>query len=186
MRCIAIALVLATSAVSPVQAQEQLISPPLQGFVTRFEQADARESIREEVPAGETVEDWSRMITTQHFADPQRRISPYRLALSMTQGWAAACPGGSTTVPMTIVRSGRAAVQFRADCPLLAMTGKPESMFFLAISGTAALHVKQVAFRRFPDSEDIGWAEDYLAAVTMRETSAAFADSPTGHPGRES
>ena len=49
-------------------AAEHLASQEVPGFVVGYRVANDREDIREEVPAGETVQDWTRMVTTQRFA----------------------------------------------------------------------------------------------------------------------
>ncbi len=168
-------LLLAASA-----GEERLAAPALPGFVVGYEAGNAQQSIREEIPAGETVEDWTRMVTTQRVAGGATRISPVELIGNVVRGFFAACPGGRTSEPVSTVRAGHAAAQFRADCPLLAQTGKPETFILLAVSGTADLHIKQVAFRRVPTADDVRWGEDFLAGVTLcgaGERAAACASS---------
>lgn len=148
-------------------ADEYLSAPELPGFVVGYEAADERQSMREEVPAGETVEDWTRMVTTQRFAGVAGRISPFQLVASMARMMSATCPGATTSEPASLVRNGHAAAQARADCPMFAETGKPETFIVLAISGTRDLHVKQVAFRRVPTADDIRWGEEFLAGVVL-------------------
>jgi len=155
-------LMLAASA-----GEEHLAAAALPGFVVGYEAGNAQQSIREEVPVGETVEDWTRMVTTQRFAGGATRVSPVELIGNVAKAFFAACPGGRTSEPVPTVRGGHAAAQFRADCPLLAQTGKPETFILLAVSGTADLHVKQVAFRRVPTGDDVRWGEDFLAGVAL-------------------
>ena len=154
-------------AVSPAAADE-LVSPVLPGFVVGFEASNDQQSIREEVPAGESVQDWTRMVTTQRFAGAAARLTPSDLLGVIARNLAAACPGARTSPVVTGSLSGKATARFRADCPLLAQTGKPETFVILVISDGEDLHVKQAAFRRDPTERDIQWADGVLASVTIR------------------
>lgn len=154
-------------------AAEELVSPALPGFVVGHEAANDEQGIREEVPAGETVEDWTRMVTTQRFGGGAGRTSPTAFLENMVANLAAACPGSQTSRILNGTRSGQPAAQMRAFCPMFARTGKPEAFIILAIAGTTDLHVKQVAFRREPTSDDIAWGESVLAAVTYCDTGQA-------------
>jgi hypothetical protein len=154
-------------AVSPAVADE-LVSPVLPGFVVGFEASNDQQSIREEVPAGESVEDWTRMVTTQRFTRAATRLTPAGFLEMMARNMAAACPGARTSPAVMGSLSGNATARFRADCPLLAQTGKPETFFMLVVSDGKDLHVKQVAFRREPTAADVQWADGLLASVTIR------------------
>ncbi len=153
-------------AASPV-GREFLASQALSGFEVGYEAGNDQVSIREEVPSGETVENWTRMVTTQRFAGAAARVTPLQVIQTMAQGLTAACPGGSASRPASSTRNGQPAAQFRADCPLLAQTGKPETFIALVIAGPADIHVKQVAFRRVPSEEDVRWAEGILTGVVL-------------------
>jgi hypothetical protein len=155
---------------TPAAAAEQLVSPALPGFVVGYEAANAEQSIREQIPAGETVQEWTRMVTTQRFGDAATRLTPTDLLGVIARNLAATCPGSTTSEMVTRPRNGHAAAQFRADCPLLAQTGKPETFIILVVAGAEDLHAKQVAFRRVPTAADLQWAEDVLAAVALCET----------------
>ncbi len=116
----------------------------------------------ERIPAGETVQRWTRMVTTQRFArlagKTDLRTFLAELAASVTR----ACPGTKTAVEIQ-----GAAAELRADCPLNPSTGKPETFFAKAMMGASDLHVAQVAFRRVPSSADGQWAKAYLAGVNV-------------------
>jgi len=156
-------------AASPARA-EHLASPDLPGFVVGHEAANDEQSIREQVPAGETVDDWTRMVTTQRFGGAANRLTANGFLEVITRNLAVACPGASTSRVLTGTRGGHPSAQIRAFCPLLRQTGKPEAFIMLAIAGGSDLHVKQVAFRRVPTEEDIQWGESVLAAVVFCET----------------
>jgi hypothetical protein len=153
--------------ISPASADE-LASPALPGFVVGFEASNDQQSIHEEVPAGESVQDWTRMVTTQRFTGAATRLTPAEFLEMMARNMAAACPRARTSPAVMGSLSGNATARFRADCPLLAQTGKPETFFMLVVSDGEDLHVKQVAFRREPTAADAQWAEGVLASVTIR------------------
>jgi hypothetical protein len=166
-RCAVLTLLAPLLLAATSGAKEHLAAPALPGFVVGYEAANAEQSIREEVPAGETVQKWTRMVTTQWYAGATKRLTPTQFLQNVAAGLAQACPKAMTTKPVLATRSGRPSAQFRVDCPLLASTGKPEAFIMLAISGPADLHVKQVAFRRVLSAADVSWAETFLAAVTL-------------------
>ena len=138
---------------------------PASGFIVGFEKANAEQSILERVPAGETVERWTRMLTSQRFVGRARDPGPRQLLVNMQGLMRGACPGGSTSeiVPMTV--SGRPAARMRADCPLNPQTGLPESYFIVAFAGTNDLFAEQVAFRRVPTAADLSFASKDLQQV---------------------
>ncbi|MFC3099665.1 hypothetical protein [Altererythrobacter lauratis] len=145
-------------------AQERLVSPAIAGFELGHEAANATQSIREEVPAGESVQNWSAIITTQRFviANPpvERFLEGFRQSLRQ------ACPAARMTPVESASGHGGPASIFSADCPQSPVTGGRETMTVLAIAGRDALHVKQVAFR---DSYrgDRGWADGFLRATRL-------------------
>ena len=145
-------------------AAETLARPPITGFITGYQVARNGSSIQEQVPAGENVEQWTRMVTSQRFAGVATRTNADGFLQLMLDGLSAACPGARTTYRRPV---GRAA-QMRIDCPLNPKTGLPETFFAKAIPGSADMHVAQVAFRRVPTAKDVSWAESYLAGVTVK------------------
>ena len=145
-------------------AAETLTRPPVPGFITGYQIARNGSSIQEQVPAGENVEQWTRMITTQRFAEVATRTNADGFLQLMLDQLSGACPGAR--VPYRH-RSGIGA-QMRVDCPLNPKTGLPETFFVKAIPGASDMHVAQVAFRRVPTPKDVSWAESYLAGVTVK------------------
>src|SRR5688572_17080626 len=72
--------------------QEHLASPALPGFIVGYDAGNDQQSIREEVPAGETVADWTRMVTTQRFAGLASRVTPIQFLQLMARQLGGACP----------------------------------------------------------------------------------------------
>lgn len=178
-RSVTLALVVPLLLAATSNGKERLSATPLTGFVVGYEAANEEQSILEEVPAGETVQDWSRMVTTQWFSGKLPRPTPSQFLQNIARSVPQSCPGATNTEPVLSTRNGRAAAQFRVDCPRLASTGKPETFMMLAIAGASDLHVKQVAFRRVPSAADVRWGESLLGGVTFcsaGETRGACAD----------
>lgn len=83
----------AFTAISPIFSQLVAFSMP-SAFVTVFENAKGTNYIRESVLKGETVNDWTQMITVTGAkgtaANP--KVSPESVASSMAGGFKSACP----------------------------------------------------------------------------------------------
>ena len=157
---------LAAAADAPVAAQvtapaESLVSPGLSSFVVGYEAANAAQSIREEVPRGETVERWSRMVTTQRFTGLAERSTPDDYARTIATSVPQACPGATISPIVSLTVSSRPAVRFQVDCPRNE-GGQPESFILLAVAGQSDMHVRQVALRGPKGAADLAWARDYL------------------------
>ena len=139
--------------------------PAASGFVVGFDKANAEQAIVERIPAGETVERWTRMLTSQRFVGRARDPGPRQLLVNMQELMIGACPGGSTSEIVMMTVSGRPAARMRSDCPLNPQTGLPESYFIVAFAGTKDLFAEQVAFRRVPSAADLSFASKDLQQV---------------------
>ncbi|MET0179306.1 MAG: hypothetical protein ABW194_02340 [Novosphingobium sp.] len=157
-------------AAAPLHAQpggaERLTAPPLPGFVEGFAATNTERSIREEVPTGETVEAWRRMVTTQRFTGLAARGSPLVYAGNILSHVPKSCPGARTSKPVRLTVSGRPGVQFEVDCPGSARAQR-ERFVMLAIAGQSDMHVKQVAWRGTVTAKDLEWGHDFLAKVAL-------------------
>lgn len=168
-----IALLLAATAPAAAQpAGERLVQAVPAGFVVGYEVSRPEASIEERVPQGETVQRWTRMVTTQRFAGAALRISPEGLLQTMANGLPAGCPGGKAGAIRTFTVAGRPAAEFRADCPRNPSHGQPESFFARAIAGASDMHIVQVAFRRVPTKADEAWAAAHLSSVLLCASAA--------------
>lgn len=147
-------------------ASERLASPALPGFVVGYSASNQHLSIVEEVPEGETVRIWTRMVTTQSFAGLAARKTPADYARNIAANVPNACPG-ATVSPMTAQTiTGRAAIRFQVDCPRNP-TGQVETFILLAVAGKTDMHVKQVAFRGRRTAADLAWARTFLAGTVL-------------------
>jgi hypothetical protein len=162
------AAVLALILASPLfaQATERLASPALNGFVVGYSAANTQQSIREEVPRGETVEAWTRMVTTQRFVGLAARATPAQYAQNVIAPLPRACPGARVSPIENLTVTGRPAVRLQVDCPRNS-GGISETFILLAIAGARDMHVKQVAFRGGVTPASLQWAQGYLAATAL-------------------
>ena len=163
-----LAATLAVSLASPLFAQsaERLSSPALTGFVVGYSAANDQQSIREEVPRGESVQRWTRMVTSQWFAGLAAKATPSQYAQNVIAPLPRACPGAKVSPMENLTVSGRPAVRFQVDCPR-SPAGRPETFILLAVAGASDMHVKQVAFRGSVTPADLQWARGYLAGTLL-------------------
>jgi len=124
--------------------------------------------IVERVPPGETVEQWSRMVTVQRFADVIARGGTlFEWRDHFLDGLRTGCPGFRVGDTIFSSLAGHPALQLRIDCPLNPATGRPETFLLLAIAGHSDLHIAQIAFRHVPSEAETAWARAQLASVTL-------------------
>ena len=143
-------------------AGERLARPALAGFITGYDAKSNGIAMLEQIPAGETVQRWTRMVTTQRFAGMAGKTDSRTFVTGIGASVSQACPGAKSTVEMQ-----GAIPELRVDCPLNPSTGLPETFFVKAMMGATDLHVAQVAFRRTPSTADVKWARAYLAGVAL-------------------
>jgi hypothetical protein len=162
-----IALAAAATAAAAQTPGERLVQARPAGFVVGHNVSAPEASIEERIPQGETVQRWTRMLTTQRFGGTALRMRPEQLLQTMANGLESGCPGGKAGPIRTLTVAGRPAAEFRADCPRNPAQGQPESFFARAIAGTADLHIVQVAFRRVPTAADAAFARKHLDSVAL-------------------
>lgn len=164
-----IVIIAAVICASPAIAapSEWSMRVPAPGFVVGFDRANSEQSIVERIPAGETVERWTRMLTSQRFMGRGRDPGPHGMLLNMQGLMKEACPDGGTTAIVDMTVSGRPAARMRADCPLNSQTGLPETYFIVVFAGSRDLFAEQVAFRHVPTTADVQFATKMLQQVSL-------------------
>jgi hypothetical protein len=159
---------LAATAAWAAPPREWIGQASLPDLVVAFQQVADGSMMVERIPPGETVERWTRMVTTQRFAGViSRGGSLGEWHEYLVGGLANSCRNARSSEVTELRIAGRPAIEFRGDCPLNPATGQPETYFIRAIAGIADLHVAQVAFRRVPSAADAAWARAHLASVTL-------------------
>lgn len=145
-------------------AGEQVVRPALPSFVVGNQQAAGGASIIEQVPSGETVERWTRMVTTQRFEGLADRIDAPGFLNKLAALTEQRCAGAKAS---DLQKSGSSA-EVRVDCPLNVETGQPETFIARAIADGHDLHIFQVAWRRVPTAADVAWGERYLQGISVK------------------
>lgn len=149
-------------------AAERVVQAATPGLKVGFQAANATQSIEERVPDGESVEDWSRMVTTQWLGGLlPLGVTPQAFAEGLAGRWRQSCADAVLSPITSATVGGRQGVEARLDCPLNVSTGKPEVLFLRILAGATDLHSVQVAFRHQPSEEEVAWAKRHLASVRL-------------------
>ena len=127
-------------------------------------------SMTEFVPIGQTVADWTEMITVQIFHN-LKGAEPARFLQAIGKGYAAGCPGFSSPKGIGTGHSnGYVVSMLVVNCHNNPHTGKPETTLFRIISGKDALYSVQHAWRSVASDKDISDAAHALSKVTVCDT----------------
>jgi hypothetical protein len=169
---------LAGPAYAQLQAENLLTGLP-KGFVVGFQNRRGAVDMVEFVPKGERVDDWTAMVTV-HVLHDLDNADGAAFAGSIRTGWEGACKDSKVEQLEDGKVNGFPFVLWRFVCPLNPQTGKPESMWFKAISGADALYSVQYAFRAEVTPEREREALDYLAKASACDTRKAEHPCPAG------
>ncbi len=104
------------------------MAPPA-GFKVGYKGTSNGVNLMEWVPSGETVQNWSEMVTVQIFTR-RADLDPAQFLGRLQQQWLAACPGSKPASIPTGKANGYTISMMMLHCPLLAATGKPETTMF--------------------------------------------------------
>jgi hypothetical protein len=142
--------------ISPIFSQLVMLAFPL-GFKTVFEKSNGNRYIRESVLDGETVEQWSQMITVTGArglaSDPS--LTPQLLVVQMGAGFKRACPETISAEGLGALKiSGQDAFMGVAACGTARSDGAPhsESALLIVLKGSADYYTIQWA-ERGPSSD---------------------------------
>ena len=151
---------------------ENLMTPLPKGFTVGSRGRDGPMIGAEYVPAGETVQDWSRMVTVQIFQN-LKSFDPDAFAGRLQKGWSKGCPLSDVHKLKGGREHGYGFSLWAYLCPFNPRTGKPETAYMKFISGKDALYVVQYAYRAPLTSENIPRAMTYLGGVWVCDTRLA-------------
>ena len=152
---------LATAEQSSISEQkEMLMGRPNSKFELGYENNTDELLMAEYVPVGETVQDWSQMITIQSFID-YRPESLESFATRFTQLVIEECSTSDQEIIWSDVQYGYKFLVLVISCDVNMGTGLPENMMVKAIQGDDALYLVQKAWKYEPtDGELEGWFEE--------------------------
>lgn len=173
-RVIQVAICLAAlvgSAAVPTLAQlqgENLLVALPPGFKVGGQGSRNDMNMQEWIPQGETVENWSEMVTVQIFK--RRDLEPGPFLKDMQARWSRACKDSTATPITTGTVNGYAMSTIVLRCPLLESTGKPETTMFKAIKGNDSFYLVQRATRVATAPDQLQRTKQYLDGVTVCDT----------------
>lgn len=175
---VALALATAPGLGQGLRAENLLAGLP-EGFELGSQVSEGVMDMTEFVPVGETVKDWTSLITIQVFKG--EGDAPIQLfAESFEQGWNSACANASDAKLSEGVVNGYPYADWRFVCPLSPHTGKPEAMWMRAISGNDAFYVVQYAARAEPTPMREAEIRGYLQGVSVCDTRLPEQACPAG------
>ncbi|MDX2204117.1 MAG: hypothetical protein NW223_15305 [Hyphomicrobiaceae bacterium] len=165
------------TAISPIFGQLVAFSQPL-GFVVAFEQPTADQYIREAVLKGETIDDWSQMITVTGAKGlaADASVTPKALATGLAAGFRNACPDTHLAQPLgSLEIDGHDAFAVLAGCGTVdsSADGHSELALIIAIRGAADYYTIQWAERDegsddIPAIDETKWTERLEALNPIR------------------
>ena len=136
---------------------ENLLAPVPDGFKIDYHGQENDFVISEMVPEGESVNDWTTLITVEIFLG-EKNTTPEQYQQTLTERWFGACENSETYPIADGVENGYDFVLWQLFCPLNASTQLVEYTFLKAIQGNDSFYLVQVAFRHEPlDAEITQW-----------------------------
>jgi len=161
----------------PLKNENLLVGMP-QGFKLGFKDSKNGMNMQEFIPTGETVQNWTEMVTVQVFLS-RKDLQPTPFLAAMQKQWSDGCKGSTSTAVSTGKVNGYAAAAVLLRCPLLASTGKPETTMIKAIKGNDSFYVVQRAVRSVPTPERLETMKKYIESVSVCDSRLATAPCPT-------
>jgi len=158
----------ALQAQRPLENENLLVGMP-QGFKVGFTDSRNGMNMQEWVPAAETVQSWTEMITVQIFLR-RKDLEPAQFLVALQKRWAGACKDSTATPVATGKVNGYESSSILLRCPLLASTGKPETTMVKAIKGNDSFYVVQRAVRSVPSAERLETIKKYLEGISVCDT----------------
>ena len=141
----------------------QVYLPPTPDFVPGYSARQGRQTLVELVPKGQTVKNFTRMISFQTAPAP-RGVTEQVYVAAFTKGYIARCPGAKAiVVPMANRTAG-----VRIDCPRHPATGQSETVFARAIAMLPEMAIVHYTSKAFVLPKEASWARDYLGRVAVR------------------
>ena len=154
---------------SAIEAENLLVSPP-KDFVVGFKASHDNHSMTEFVPAGQTVDDWTEILTVQLWR--QATVDPATFLRDVGGRFIKDCPG--TGVDKGGIHTGQVngyvVSMLLLRCPNNPTTGKPETTAFRVIKGNDTLYSVQYAWRSVPSDEELKSAMRRFEKVIVCDT----------------
>ena len=178
LRLLAFCLLLVLSPAFAFEGENLLAALP-DGYKVGFQQKKGSAQITEMVPANETVQGWTEMVTVQVF-NGMTGVTPDQFRDRMVQMWSGACANAVAGPATQAVENGYQIAFWMMSCPLNKDTGKPETTWFKAIQGHDSFYVVQKAFKFDPSKDQIVQWTRYLKKVAVCDTRLKARACPSG------
>jgi hypothetical protein len=154
---------------SLIDAENLLFSPP-KDFKIGYQATRDKQLITEWVPAAETVEDWTQMLTVQIFRGATVDAATFLQVVG--KRYMNDCPGTTAKGIFTGQVNGYVVSMLLLKCPKNPGTGRPETTAFRVIKGKDALYSVQRAWRAVPSDQEVDDVMHALGKVTVCDTRA--------------
>ncbi len=164
---------------APARAQlqnENLLVTMPDGYKVGFRDKNDTRLISEMVPTGQSVENWTEMLTVQIFYD--MKATPEQFRQRFAKDWADKCKGSQSNPVGKGDERGYPVSIWIQFCPKNPDTGKPEFTILKAIGGNDSFYVVQKAFRFKPDKAQIQTWSRFLRDVYVCDSRVAGRTCP--------
>ena len=161
----------ASAARADLENENLLVTAP-PGYKVGFSDKKPDMLMTEFVPAKETVEKWTEMVTVQVFFG--LKVTPQQFMDDMGKRWRAACPDAEEAQTVAEApENGYPTLVWLLSCPKNPGTGKPEITWFKAVEGNDSFYLVQKAFKFEPSKEQITRWMGYLRKVSVCDSRIA-------------
>lgn len=151
---------------------ENLLAELPEGFKVDYQAEQGNQTITEMVAEGESVEDWTTMVTVQVYLG-DTNTTPEQAQQTLTDSWFNVCENSESYPVADGTENGYDFILWQLYCPLNPSTQKPELTYLKAIQGNDSFYLVQVAFRYEPSDEDITQWIQYLKEVQVCDSRIA-------------
>ncbi len=154
----------------PRTASAQLVNENLlvevpSGYKIDFQEHKPNSLMNEMVPTGETVGNWTEMVTVQIYYN--LKATPEQFAAKLASGWLAVCPGATSSSVASGDENGYPATVWLLNCPKNPASGKPEITWIKTMQGNDSFYVVQKAFKFTPSKDQVVQWMKYLRSVAV-------------------
>ena len=157
-----------TSPAAGLDDENLLVSLP-EGYKIGFQTQKENMRMTEMVPLGETVHNWTEMVTVQVFLS-MTKVAPDAFERSLVGQWTSACADSKSHHITDGVENGYAFALWMLACPKNKATGEPEVTWFKAVRGNDSFYVVQKAFKFMPSNEQVVHWTKFLKQVQVCDT----------------
>ncbi|XOB61027.1 hypothetical protein ACMC56_10470 [Campylobacterota bacterium DY0563] len=170
-KSILLLLIFAISVFGQNLKDENIMQGIPKGFKLGFKDYNKKThiSLIEFIPKGETVQNWSQMITTNIY-HKNIKLSAKEYIQYMNSSWKKSCQNNYTKFLPDGKENGYEYALFMAYCKKNKMTNKEEFTYFKAIKGNDSFYVVQKAFAYSPTKEEVIASMKYLQNVFICDT----------------